>query len=482
MPKLLSKILKNPTLMTWSSYFIQFGSGVFVLPLILSKFSEIDISFWFLIGTILGMAKLADSGFGPTLVRAVSYYKAGSETLPKNVEEYKKDVRTSSTPNFSGLSELLSTTNVIYTIVSSFLALILLTGGIMIVWNLISLAGHPFYLWFAYGMLVVNSFMTIQTIRWGSFMTGLNFVAEMNGFKSFIGAIKVLLFVILLLLDLKITYLIGVMLVESLVIFLYLRNYVHKWYHKNGIKLKKKWYFNKEIFKSIWPATWKTGGIFWGNYLTTSGNSIIIAQISDVKLIASFLFTQRILMFVRRVSEAPFWANLPIVYNLMAGKNIPLIKKKLSELIFLTLGLLIISLIFTGAFGNSLLSILNIDTRLISTTIFTIMAVSLILEENATIHQGIYTSTNHVPFLIPALVTGVIILGGGFLVVNKFGLIGIILVQIIAQAMVNFWYPVWLSFKLVKWDLPSYLHDVIKNGSLLISRNIKMVAVKIQAK
>ena len=229
MPAFINKIIKNPTLMTWSSYFIQFGSGVFVLPLILAKFSEVEISFWFLLSTILGMARLADSGFGPTLIRAVSYFKAGSETLPRNVEEYKKKVTTKSVPNFEGLNDLLSTSNVIYTIISAFLVLILLTGGILIVWNVISIAGHPLYLWFAYALLVVNSFITIQNIRWGAFMTGLNFVAEMGGFKSFIGAIKIMIFVIMLLFNLKITYLIGVMLVESSIIFLYSKNYVSRW-------------------------------------------------------------------------------------------------------------------------------------------------------------------------------------------------------------------------------------------------------------
>ncbi len=461
--------------MTWSAYFIQFGSGVFVLPLVLSKFSEVEISFWFLLNTILGMARLADAGFGPTLIRAVSYFKAGSETLPRNVEEYKKNVSTNATPNYQGLNDLLSTTNVIYSVISAFLVLLLLTGGIMIIWNLISMAGHPFYLWLAYGLLVVNAFITIQTIRWGSFMTGLNFVAEMNGFKSFIGGIKVLIFITLLLLNLNITYLIGVMLIETIIIFIYTKSYVNRWYRRNDIVLQKKWFFNKDIFQSIWPATWKTGGIFWGNYLTSYGNSIIVSQISDVKLMASFLFTQRILMFVRRVSEAPFYANLPTIYNLMATKDMPLIRKKLSVFIFLSLGLLASGLFFAGLLGNPLLNLLGIDTRLVPTFIFVVMATSLLIEENTSFHASIYLSTNHVPFLIPALATGIVTLGGGFLVVDQFGLIGIVVVQIIAQMLVNFWYPVLLSFKLVKWNLFSYLHDLTKYGFQFIGKKLNLV-------
>ena len=189
---------------------------------------------------------------------------------------------------------------------------------------------------------------------------------------------------------------------------------------------------------------------------------------------ASFLFTQRILMFIRRISEAPFYANLPTIYNLMASKNNPLIRKKVSVYIFLSLGILASGLFMAGAIGNNLLEFLNIDTRLVPTLIFAIMAVSIILDVNASFHASIYISTNHVPFLIPAIVSGIAILGGGFLVVDQFGLIGIVLVQLIVQAMFNFWYPVWKSFQLIKWNLMRYFKDLPKNGFIFIGEKLNL--------
>lgn len=464
MGNILKKILKDPTMMTWSAYFIQFGSGVFVLPLVLAKFSEIEISYWFLLNTILGISRLADSGFGPTLVRAVSYFKAGADKLPRNVEEYKNNVTAEGDPNYTQLANVLSTTRIIYIAISLFLVIILLTAGIAIIWNLMNMADHATYLWVAYGLLVMVSFLTIQTIRWSSIMTGLDFVAEINGFKSFIGAVKVISFVVLLLLNLNITYLIGVMLIEALAVLIYLRRFVYKWYKEHGVQLNSSWYFDRDIFRSIWPATWKTGGIFWGNYLTNYGTSIIVAQISDVRLMASFLFTQRIFMFIRRISEAPFYANLPKVYKVMASKDNYQIKKSLSIYLFYSLGLIILALLFTGFFGNILLELLNIETRLVPALMLTIMALGLVFEMNSSFHSSIYLSTNHVPFLIPSIATGIGILGFGFLVVGPYGLLGIVVMQFVVQWIINFWYSTHLSFKLIHWNLPTYFHDLFKFG------------------
>ena len=77
-------------MMSWASQFVRFGSAIFVLPLILKFFTPIEQSFWFFINSILGLAMLADAGFGPTMIRAVSYFNSGADYLPRNKKEYDK--------------------------------------------------------------------------------------------------------------------------------------------------------------------------------------------------------------------------------------------------------------------------------------------------------------------------------------------------------------------------------------------------------
>ncbi|NJK95455.1 MAG: hypothetical protein HC905_11590 [Bacteroidales bacterium] len=112
---MLKKILDNPTLMSWSKAIVNFGSAIFVLPIILAVYTPVEQSFWFIINSIIGFALLADSGFGSVLVRAVSYFKSGADFLPKNRDEYDNAHKIESDdPNFKKITDLISTTQRIY--------------------------------------------------------------------------------------------------------------------------------------------------------------------------------------------------------------------------------------------------------------------------------------------------------------------------------------------------------------------------------
>lgn len=448
-------------MMTWMSYLTQLGSGIFVLPLILIKFDSVDVSFWLLVTTLIGLATLADSGFGPTLIRAVSYFKAGADTLPENEEDYlAKESIIDKKINYNQLVVLLKTSGRIYMIISIILIVLLLTAGVALIWNIMDMAGHRQYLWISYALLMANAYFLLLTIRYSSFMQGLDYVAELGGINSLIGGIKITVFIIMLIANAGIAALMAYMLFETVVRFLIVRNFVRSWFSNNGYKIDNKPVFDRPIFRVIWSSTWKLGGIFWGNYMINYGNSIIISQGNNPAMIASFLFTQRIVNFIRNISQAPFYANVPKIYNLTAQKNNIVLKLKTSEYIFSSLFILAFALLVFGLSGNQLLNLLNVETRLVPPLILFIMSITVLTEMHAGFHSNLYISTNEVPFLWPTLISGVLILVMGFMAMPVWGILGIVLVQFVVQLSFNNWYPVYLSLRLLDWPLTRYLKDV----------------------
>jgi hypothetical protein len=95
------------------------------------------------------------------------------------------------------------------------------------------------------------------------------------------------------------------------------------------------------------------------------------------------------------------------------------------------------------------------------------------MDIHATYHASIYTSTNHIPFLIPSILTGAIIIGFGFYILPYYGLIGILLVRFIAQLSFNGWYSTYLSLRFLRWPLLDYISDVPSNGIRYMSAKIK---------
>ncbi len=465
MINLIKKIFDSPTLMSWSSVFVRFGSAIFVLPLILKVYTDVELSFWLFTNTIAGFAMLADSGFGATLVRAVSYFRAGATKIPKTRKEYDEKVEiVEDEPNMEKLKDLLSTSFRIYTILTGFLVLMLLTVGVRMIWNIMSLADHRTDLWMAYGVLIIYSGILISSVKWSSFVRGLGFISLEARFGVMQGSLQIIVFVILLSFKLQPIYLLSFMAFQSFVRFFYLRWYVRRWFRNNGIKIIQRRYFDKEIFNSLWGATWRLGGLSWGAYAITTGTSIVIAQYKDAALMANFMFTMRIVSLITNIAKAPFYTNIPKIYGLAAKKDFKTLKVKASEYIFLGMMVLIGGFSVISLVGNWGLDLIGIETRFVPLGILLVICVTEVLDIHSSFHASIYTSTNHIPFLWPALISGALIIGLGFYVLPIYGILGLVLTKFFIQLSFNNWFSVSLSMKLLNWNLFRYIANLAPIG------------------
>ncbi|NJK97807.1 MAG: hypothetical protein HC905_25450 [Bacteroidales bacterium] len=264
---MLEKILNNATLMSWSKAIVNFGSAIFVMPLILAVYSPVEQAFWFLVNSIIGFALLADSGFGSVLVRAASYFKSGANYLPKSKDEYDKQAKIESDePNYQKLTDLIATTSKIYSILTLFVILLMATGGIAFIWNIMELANHRIDFWISYAILIPTAIFMILNIRWASILRGLNFIAVEARFSTLLGVIRVIVFAVLLTFGLKPLYLVLVMFVIAVINHFYIKAKVLQWLKKNST-YNKKGIYDKQIFSSLWSATWRLVRNFMGKLL-----------------------------------------------------------------------------------------------------------------------------------------------------------------------------------------------------------------------
>jgi len=140
---------------------------------------------------------------------------------------------------------------------------------------------------------------------------------------------------------------------------------------------------------------------------------------------------------------------------------------------FLGMAIMVISCLFIILFGNTALEMLNKESQLVPMGILIIMVLTQILDSHSTFHAGIYISTNHIPFVLPSLISGVVILGGGFLVLPRYGLMGIIMMKFVVQLAFSNWYAMVLSLRLLKWPIKNYLWEFPVLGSKFVYAKIK---------
>jgi len=467
---MIYKILNSPSIMTWASYFVKFGSSIFVLPLILISFPESEIAVWLVFLLILGISQLADTGFGPSVIRAASYYYSGSKNIPANITDYNNNqIEFINKINLDGLEKLLNTANTIYLFLSSTAVIFLLTFGRLIVENSINMTDKIDELNYAFYLIIIQSFFSVQVIKYNSFIQGVDQVAFLKGIETVIESFKLIFTLLVLTLGYGIFSIVLVGLIFRIFFFLFLKIYIKKWFLNNNKVFKSKFKFDKKIFYSIWPATWRQGLMFLGGYMINNGNSLIVSQIADPKLISGFLLTQRLIFFIRQISQAPLYSNLPRIFQKLAKKEFK--NLKLYSSIGITRGLFIQSflLIILILFGDQILLLFNVNTSLVPLSVMLIMSISITLELHHAFHAQIYMGSNHVPFLYPAIFSGISILLFGYFAVESMGLLGLVIVQFLVQLSFNNWYPVFLNLRLLNWRFIDYLNDIFNIKNLRIN-------------
>lgn len=464
---MFKKLLNSAILMTWLRDFVRIGTPFFVVPQVLAFYSAEEQTFYFWIGILFSFVMVADAGISSVVIRATSYFNAGADKIPKNRDEFDKaDEIKGREPNYANIIELFHTSKWIYYILTIFLVIMLSTAGVAAFWNLIENTGHRPDMWAAYGTLSIYFGIYMLNIRWSSFMRGLDFVAVEARFNTITTSARIIIWIILLSLQYKPLALTIALVAEGIATHFYLRYFIIKWFKKNKIKIARKGSFNKKIFMSLWPAAWRMGGIQLGNFLVERGNNILILQVNDTALMANFTFTTWILKTIFSFSLTPVYSRLPVLYKFAAEKNFPSLKRSAAGYMFLGITMITVFYAIIGGFANPLLEFLNSDRRIIYPLIlFAIMALTEMLDLHSSFHAGVYTSTNHIPFFWPSIISGAIIFFVGlFYSLPVHGLIGIILTRFIVQLCFNNWYAMYLNMRFLKWPLFSFIIDVPKYG------------------
>lgn len=455
MEKTVSNALNNPVLMTWLSYLIQYGSAFLILPVILHIFSAEEVAVWLLFMTVYGVAMLADSGFSHAIIRASAYFFNGATALP-HADSTPSDTE-SKQPNLSSLASLFITSRRFYLFVTLIAIALLSSIGVILVHNVIQLAGNSTKHWVAFILLITASVFRIFYVRYASFLQGINRVAYVRRLESLMGALRIMLYLGFILAG---TNVIGLILVDCLYGFsllLIARRSCYQFFSHNHYSNVQHHSFNKSLFLDMWPASWRFGLAAYGAYLITNGCTLLVSQLDDVKLISAYLLTVRIVAIIRQIVQAPLYAHLPKLIGLYAQREFEQLKMLAARGIIIILLLASIALVLLCLLGNTMLEFISANNTLLANKFIVLIGIALLLDLHHSAHVQIYLSSNHMPFLIPALVSGIAIICLGYITMQYWGLWGLLWTQFLVQLSFNNWYPVKLSLRLLNWPLTSYL-------------------------
>lgn len=218
---------------------------------------------------------------------------------------------------------------------------------------------------------------------------------------------------------------------------------------------------NREILEVAWSPIWRSAIGILGSTGLLHISSLVYSTMTDAVTLAAYLFSLKMMSAIVQFSKAPFYSKIPIYSMLRARGDLDELGNRTALGVQYSLyTFAILSFVLIG-FGNGLLSAIESNTNLLETEILVLMALVFFLERHHGMHAQIYSTTNHIPFYIPIIISGILNI---ILLVISLPRIGVWAFPIslgLSNLVINNWWNVKISVKSLETSFLKYARKSI---------------------
>lgn len=403
-----NKAWESPTITTWFSYFTKSASLLFVLPMILNRFSEAEIAVYYLFASIISFASLADFGFKNTFVRLFAYAAAGRNSIGIIRTDIIPD-KTVNDVNWHLAEKLFSTIKSVYFITS---VLVLIIAGVVGTYAMrrpISFAGDSYELWLSWFIILLSSTVSFYGKIYICYLEGFNKVALVRRIESLFSIGAILSKIIVLVYSPTILNL--VIVTQFWLILNFIRNYILSRYIFSGrLASFKSIPFDFKFFREIWAPAWRGGLSSIMSVGVSNFTSILYAQIGSSASVASYLLTLKVLNIIREVSMAPFYSKIPLFVKLRAQNDLNDLTRLARRAMTFSHSMFFFCAIPVCIFMDYFLTIINSNADFADPLLYFLLVFAFFIHRYGGMHMQLYLTTNHVIAHIVDGITGIIFL------------------------------------------------------------------------
>lgn len=425
---------------------LNIGAGIILLPIILRYLPPVDVGLWFVFVTLAGLAQMLEFGFQPTIARNSAYIYAGAQSLQRSGLPDRQSEKNG--VNVKLLADLVDASKRIYRIVALLASIVLLFGGTCYIYTILTPAQNVFssvgaWVCFAAGYIATFYFGYINGLLQGrGDVTSANKVSIITrGSLILLGSAAVIAGYGLLGLG-----------ISSLISAVIGRWFANRFYYsaaqKEELKAYRQTVHGAELIKTLWHNASRLGVVQIGAFLIQRANILIASSFLGLSIAASYSMTLTVLMVIGAVSMVICNIHTPHMNALQAeGKQVNL-QVLYGEILILAWGVYVAGFFTLFFLGQHILRAIGSKTSLLPGYQLLMLGLICALELNHSIAATYLTTTNKVPFLNAALLSGISILILSLCLVNPVQITGLI----IAQGLVQLFYNNW------KWPVEAMKH------------------------
>jgi len=412
------RITNKDVAWSYAAQIFQYGSGLFILPIVLNKLSSNELGVWYVFLAATALINLLDFGFSPIIMRNVSYILSGSKKLEK---EGVNSNETDGHIDFLLLYTLIKTSRVLYGIIALISFLILSSIGTFYIHGLLdkfSLALSR-KIMIAWGIYLVGTIINSYFAYFSPLLQGRGQIKEASKVAVASKITYVIFSYLLLFLGYGLIAIATCYLLSSLVNrylsyrYFFDKELLMEFENFAGRKIKI-----NETFKIIWFNASKLGLNAIGAFLILRANTILCSSFLGLGVTAEYGLSLQIFSILSSFSLIFFNTYIPLFNQDRFYKNKDKLKERFALANFIGLAFFLVGFISVIMFGNSLLIIIGSHTRFLNTKFNFVLGVYLFLNMQHGIAATFITTNNEVPFVKATLLSGAVIILLSFLLLK----------------------------------------------------------------
>ena len=431
-------INKRDVLWGYVATFFQVASGIIVLPFILHFLSKEEVGLNYVMLTVGAMVSLFDFGFTPQFGRNFAYIFSGAKDLVKEgLQEAVGDET-----DYRLLRILIDVARRVYSRISIIVLLLMLTAGTVYIRHVtdgFTLVRNSLIIWIIYS---ISTFFNLFYTYYSSLLVGKGMVMES---KKAMMASRITYIVLAVGFIYAGMGLLGVVLANLIAPFV-LRFMSYRYFFTPEMKANLAPYHAERedlshYFGIIWHNARKIGLVMIGTYGINRFGMFLAGLFLTLEEVGSYGLMMQLVNVTVSLAANYFYVSEPqFALFRVRGETQRLLKRfaLTMNVFYLVFAVGTLFLIFACP---PLLELIKSQSVLPGWPVLLVYSIVILLEQNHSLFSSIIVVGNEVPYVKPALLSGLAIVIGSYLSLRftAWGIMGLVLVQGLCQLAYNNW-------------------------------------------
>lgn len=463
------KLTKKDVIWSYIGTIMSMASNLLLLPFIVHFLDDDMYGLWGIFASIGAVAILFDCGFSVTFARNITYCWSGASSLKKEGVTFIETHE----PDFRLMKKVLITCKRIYLIISGAAYLLLLTAGTAYVMY-VSKDVPGFLHIVAWIVYATAAFLNLYYGYYASFLRGVGAVDHANINTVIARTAQIVLTIVLLFLG---TGLVGacVAYLAYGTIFRVLGK--HKFYkfenigeNINSLDYRPTGNEVRELLGVVWHNAWRDGAISICNYFCNQASTIICSMYLSLAETGIYALGVQIASAIAQIAGALYTAYQPTLQEAYISKNDDKMRQSMSIIVTSYIYLFLLGTLAVVIVGIPFLQIIKPGIATNISIILGLCAFQFMMKFR-NCYTSYFSCTNRINYLSGFVVSSFLTVALSLILTGYMscGMWGLIVSQIISQAVYNVWHWPALAHK----ELNYSFFDLIEMGNQNIGSMIK---------